>query len=294
MLEGGLWGIFIGDALSQPIHWYYSLEHLKEHYGVVDQYIRTKADIQHPDSWKYYTNIKMDTEPFDIFHDLKSYYQGPLANGYHQLLDKAENTLNMKVVESLFRSILDRQTYDQGDYLNRYLPLFLEKGRHGDTYIDMSHRYFFRTLALSNNRITQAIRGDVFSPEEHISPEKVGLLEEDDCLAGVVIILPLIVHNYSNIKENPSQFKHLLETHLWLTHPFPRLIQTCLIICDLLHTILSQPQQDELTMKGHFIETLKNLNLDNPDGFLEMLSYIENTEITDEEALKRCTMISNR
>jgi len=177
-----------------------------------------------------------------------------------------------------------------------YLPLFLEKGRHGDTYIDTSHRYFFRALALSNNRITRILRGDVqmSASEEHISPESVGLLEENDCLAGLIVMLPLIVHNYTNIKENPSQFKHLLETHLWLTHPFPILIQTCLIICDLLHTILSQPQQDESTMKGHFFETLKNLNLDNPEGFLELQSYIESTEITDEEALKRCTMISNR
>jgi hypothetical protein len=294
MLEGGLWGIFIGDALAHPIHWYYSLDLLKEHYGFVDTYITARSDVQHPDSWKYYNNLKVEFEPFDIFHDLDKYYRMPLANGYHQLLDKADNTLNIKVLQALLRSILDCKQYDQGDFLNRYISLFLEKGNHRDTYIDMSHRYFFRTLAISNNRITQTLRGDLSLSEDHISPEKVGLLEEDDCLAGLVCLLPFIVHNYSNIKENPSQFKKLLETHLWLTHPVPRLIQACLIISDLFYILVSQPSQPKMSIKNHFIESLKNLNIDNVEGFLELLSYIENSELSDEEVLMRCKMISNR
>jgi len=296
-LEGALWGIFIGDALAQPIHWYYSLDILKEHYGEIMDYVSPRSDVTHPDSWKYYQNVKVDEEPFDIFQDLKEYYNMPLANNYHQLLKKGENTLNVKVVEQLFSSILSSNQYDQGDFLNRYFKLILEKGSHNDTYLDMSHRFFFRSLATPNNRIMEYLNTKTMPEssgiQEFSSPEAVGFTEEDDCLAGIVCLLPLIVHNYSLFTENQSQFEHLLKSHLWLTHPYPRLLETSLILTQLLSRLFTNTYQID-NIQDMLYDTLKQLNSSNLEGYNELCEIIRNKDITEEEALRKCSMISNR
>jgi uncharacterized protein YutD len=293
-LEGALWGIFIGDALAQPIHWYYSLEKLKEHYGYIMDYVSPRIDVTHPDSWKYYQNIKVDEEPFDIFQNLKEYYNQPLANGYHQLLKKGENTLNIKVVEQLFSSILSSNQYDQGDFLNRYLKLHLEKGSHVDTYLDMSHRFFFRSLATPNNRIMNYQNRKNMLETEFSSPETVGFTEEDDCLAGIVFLLPLILHNYSLFTENQKEFEYLLKTHLWLTHPYPRLLQTAMILTQLLTILFTNTYEIDNNLRNVLYDTLKQLNVSNPEGYDELCDIIQNKELSDEDALKKCSMISNR
>jgi len=189
---------------------------------------------------------------------------------------------------------MECQAYSQGDFLNRYFKLFLESGSHRDTYIDMSHRYFFRTLAFPNNRITKTLRGQFSDLPEDIPPESVGLLEEDDCLAGIVSLIPLILHNIFNYKDNRAQFEQTLKSHLWLTHPYPRLIQTALILSNLLYTILIQNSPDPDTLKYLFYDTLKELNSDNIEGYNQLVSLIENKEELDEDILKKCSLISNR
>jgi len=49
-----------------------------------------------------------------------------------------------------------------------------------------------------------------------------------------------------------------------------------------------------MAMKLLFYETLKILNEENMEGYRELVDFIGNTEISDEEALKRCKLISNR
>lgn len=42
-IRGALWGLFIGDALAMPVHWYYSLHQLKQDFGCIDGYYSPKA-----------------------------------------------------------------------------------------------------------------------------------------------------------------------------------------------------------------------------------------------------------
>eukprot|EP01052_Picozoa_sp_SAG31_P043440 SAG31_NODE_7235_length_1747_cov_1.135233_1_plen_226_part_00 len=48
-LAGMLWGVFIGDALSMPAHWYYSVEALRQDYGIIRGYVAPKP--QHSTNW---------------------------------------------------------------------------------------------------------------------------------------------------------------------------------------------------------------------------------------------------
>ncbi len=38
-LTGALYGLFIGDALAMPVHWYYDTKALKRDYGLVKDYL---------------------------------------------------------------------------------------------------------------------------------------------------------------------------------------------------------------------------------------------------------------
>jgi len=62
----------------------------------------------------------------------------------------------------------------------------------------------------------------------------------------------------------------------------------------LLQAILLESEADFTAMKRLFYESLKELNKENREGYEELVELVENREIEDEDALKRCKMISNR
>ena len=37
-LSGALWGLFVGDALAMPVHWYYDLAQFREDFGYIRDY----------------------------------------------------------------------------------------------------------------------------------------------------------------------------------------------------------------------------------------------------------------
>ena len=44
-LKGSLWGIYIGDALAMPTHWYYDQSHLKRTYGQITGYVKPQDKL---------------------------------------------------------------------------------------------------------------------------------------------------------------------------------------------------------------------------------------------------------
>ena len=47
-LRGALWGMFVGDALAMPVHWYYNVAALQRDFGTLRDYQAPK-DF-HPNS----------------------------------------------------------------------------------------------------------------------------------------------------------------------------------------------------------------------------------------------------
>jgi ADP-ribosylglycohydrolase len=47
-MRGALWGMFVGDALAMPVHWYYSIATLWQDFGQIKDYQAPKA--HHPNS----------------------------------------------------------------------------------------------------------------------------------------------------------------------------------------------------------------------------------------------------
>lgn len=47
-IRGALWGMFVGDALAMPAHWYYDVAALQRDFGVIRHYRRSSGATVRP------------------------------------------------------------------------------------------------------------------------------------------------------------------------------------------------------------------------------------------------------
>ena len=59
-IKNALWGLFISDSLSMPVHWYYKREYIKKDFGKITGY--NDALHPHPESFMvvntYFPNVE--------------------------------------------------------------------------------------------------------------------------------------------------------------------------------------------------------------------------------------------
>jgi ADP-ribosylglycohydrolase len=227
--RGALYGIFIGDALAMPVHWYYNREALFRDYGRVKDFLAPRNP--HPDSVLWRSAYKALNEKGEILHDQTRYW-GQKNIHYHQFLKAGENTLNVKICRLLMESIIEKGEYRSDDFLNRYIAYMTTPGNHQDTYIEECHRHFFTNYA----------RG--------LPPDKCGV--EEKHIGGLVGIVPIVVF-YQNQPEKAgsSALKHLA-----LTHPGVKMRTSATLIIDLLLKVLNGTPLREAIMDE--ISTQKN------------------------------------
>lgn len=60
-MRGGLWGMFVGDALAMPVHWYYNIAALWQDFGQIKITRPLKRTIL-TRSWLLLTQAKLDAE----------------------------------------------------------------------------------------------------------------------------------------------------------------------------------------------------------------------------------------
>jgi len=248
-LEGGLWGGFLGDAHAMPSHWYYSVDVLKKHFppSVSDRFLCSDDVRQpHPDSWKYYKNIDCAQSPWDIFQGLGDHYTNE-GGSYHQLLQRGENTLNAKLALVLLQTVLESSEkdangkwiarYNMGEYVGRYLEMFLTPGTHLDTFISTSHRSFFLNLYSTMQALPYETPLHV-SIGEAIN-RKCPNWESDaeDCLAGLVTSLPLVFFWHSNLEDA----KRLIQQQMCITHPNKNLAIANSVLAELIAGLIQLP-----------------------------------------------------
>lgn len=189
--RGALWGMFIGDALAMPVHWYYDRAALRRDYGLVVDYIEPRNP--HPGSILWRSQYRARNERGDILREQAKFW-GQRDVHYHQFLAAGENTLNLQLAAELMESITANAGYAPADAADRYVRLMLEPGRHRDTYIEECHRNFFARYA------TGADPWHCAADDIHIG--------------GLVGLAPLVVR-YRNEPERASM---LVRQHLHLTH----------------------------------------------------------------------------
>ncbi|MEM7673958.1 MAG: ADP-ribosylglycohydrolase family protein [Verrucomicrobiota bacterium] len=170
---GAFWGMWIGDALAMPAHYYRDKDVIKHHYGLLNEY-KAPHSI-HPGSRMTRQTYAPFSSKADVVHEVKEAWSKP-GTHVHKSLRPGDSTLNLKLARCLFESMQQHGSYNEGDYIQRYLNLMLTPGAHGDTWVDESHQTFFNHYA-QGKPIT-------------------GCGDEDQTLSGVVISLPILIHGW--------------------------------------------------------------------------------------------------
>ncbi len=208
---GALWGMFVGDALAMPVHWYYDRAALEHDYGKVRDYLAPRNP--HPESYRAKASYQPVNSKAEILHDQARYW-GQSGIHYHQFLRAGENTLNLKLAAELLESLAERGHYDANDYLRRYLAFMLTPGRHRDTYVEGAHRGFFQNYARGQ---------DLFA---------CGVVDKD---IGGLVALPVLV---VGLHEDEVAARSAVRQHLSLTHRGGEIEAAAQALADLLLHVL--------------------------------------------------------
>ena len=211
-VSGALVGMFIGDALAMPVHWYYNTDALRRDYGEVREYLAPKNP--HPDSILWRSSYTPVNASADILHDQAEYW-GRKGIHYHQFLQAGENTLNLKLAGELLQHLQEGNGYSAGRWLQRFIAYLTTAGNHRDTYVEEYLRHFFTNYG----------RGMV--------PERCGR-EDEHHIGGLSLMLPLLIY-YSN---QPERAKQAAIEHLALTHGGPLMVRGGSLAADLLLAVL--------------------------------------------------------
>ena len=153
--KGAILGMYVGDALAMPVHWYYDRQALARDYGRVTGYMAPKNP--HPDSilWRSaYTPVNAKA---DILHDQARFWGRPGVH-YHQFLKAGENTLNLKLCTLLLNHLKENDGYDADAYLADYIAFMTTPGSHRDTYAGGVSPSFFQQLCV--RKAATGLRGD--------------------------------------------------------------------------------------------------------------------------------------
>ncbi len=180
-MRGALWGMFIGDALAMPVHWYYNIAALWQDFGTIRDYQAPK--VHHPNSIMALANTGKagrGSQEGDIVGSVilkgKKQHWGQANRHYHQGMQAGDNTLNLLCARVLLRSLNAVGHYDSKDFLREYIRFMTEPDRHNDTYAESYHRDFFANYA------------------QGVAPENcAGTEGHDTASMGGLVSLPLVI-----------------------------------------------------------------------------------------------------
>lgn len=226
-LRGALWGMFVGDALAMPAHWYYDVTALRRDFGVLNNYEDPKD--YHPNSILSLSSTggpgrgskEGDVIGSVIFHGKKHLWGQPNRH-YHHGLRSGDNTLNLLCVRVLLRTMSEAGCYYSADFLREYVTFMTTPGSHNDAYAESYHRQFFANYA----------RG--------VPPERCAGTENHDTasIGGLVALPPVIVA--ASRDDDPSAVDAALLAHLRLTHRSAKLERYALALGKLLPSMLRE------------------------------------------------------
>ncbi|MEO0999447.1 MAG: ADP-ribosylglycohydrolase family protein [Pseudomonadota bacterium] len=183
-IANALWGLFIGDALAMPAHWFYNRENLRAAFdGGVTGY--EDARHPHPEAFMLGMTYQPDLEgaarlsrPYDILHENARFYRtnyatfefdlsaregehgnataaAPERYHYHHGLKAGEMTVNAQLVRVLMRSVVEAGRYDPVAFLETMVAHMTTPGRNHDPYTEVFLRRWFERWT-AGAPITQA------------------------------------------------------------------------------------------------------------------------------------------
>ncbi len=239
--RAALQSMFIADALSMPVHWFYNPMDILRVFpgGITDM---QPAPAFHPSSIMSLHSTsgggrgtQDGARGREIVGEVilrgKRKFWGMSNQHYHQGMPAGENTLNAWWARTLMQTLIDANgRYDQGQYLEDYIEMMTaDPARHPDTYAESCHRGFFANL------------------ERGLAPDRCAAVTHDTpSVGGLVTILPLAISQL--LQGQPLQdTQSLCRSHLLLTHPDELLASVCDALIELIDSLLRR--RDEAAME---------------------------------------------
>ena len=174
-VRGALWGIFSGDALASPTHWYYGgFPQVQRDYGKhgitgytkpktnLSGSILNKSDPNGGGRLKFRSSNKQVSIIGDVINHGKLKYWHPTQSiHYHATLQAGENTLEVQLVRVLMKSIVANDGHFDADHFRQaYIDFMTTEGSHNDTYASTCHRMFFANLIFNQRDPTDCPDND--------------------------------------------------------------------------------------------------------------------------------------
>ena len=246
-IENAFWGLFIGDALAMPAHWYYDLEYLKKDFGAITGYV--DAPHPHPESFMvgsgYHPDLikaKVLGRPYDILHEHIRFYDtsynylslettehaGEHANAmprlderyhYHHGLKAGENTLGANLVRVLMRSVIAKGGYDPDAFLEDFISYMTTPGENRDPYCEIYIRAWFENY-------TQGVVPELCAEKQRAN-WSIG--------SHGGLIRPLVL---SLLAKEPYKGLGVAVTHQQLTHRSENVASALGVLVPLLHALV--------------------------------------------------------
>lgn len=233
--RGALWGMFVGDALAMPVHWYYTIAALQRDFGTIRDYQAPK-DF-HPNSIMALASTARSgrgSQEGDVIGGVilkgKKPHWGRPNTHYHRGMQAGDNTLNLLCVRVLIRAMNAAGRYDPADFLRDYIAFMTAPDSHNDTYAESYHRDFFAHYA----------RG--------LPPERcAGAEGHDTASIGGLVSLPPVIFATVRTGDRAALDVALL-TQLRLTHRSQKLERYARALGELLARLVEDgaPQVDTL------------------------------------------------
>jgi len=230
--------IYVADALSMPVHWYYNpLDIVKAFPGGIKKF--EAAPQMHPSSimslhsthagGRGSQNVTAEPEVVGgIILKGKRQFWGVANQHYHQGLAAGENTLNAHCARLVMRTLsANKGRYDATLFLENYIAFMTaEAPLHPDTYAESYHRGFFANLA------------------KGLPSHKCGARTHDTAsIGGLVTIAPIAISELL-IDRSLARVQALCVEHLYLTHPDKKLAEICNYFVLLIDTLLFREDED--------------------------------------------------
>ena len=248
--KAALANLFIGDALSMPVHWFYNpgdiLRQFPPH-GI--QGMETAPEV-HPSSIMALHSTSRGgrgqqgsaTRP-DVVGDVilkgKRHLWGRPNGHYHHGMQAGENTLNAWWARWVMQSMTRYGDYSAERWVGEYIEkMTADPAEHPDTYAESCHRGFFANLQSGH------------------APTKCGAVTHDTPSMGALVsVAPLALASLAT--QGLDSVQQQCRAHVWLTHPDEALMKVVdsyvLLMAELLERPVSAPCLEALASAASVI-----------------------------------------
>lgn len=243
-VTASLYSLFIGDALSMPVHWFYRTSDILRYFPPHGIKKMEAAPKDHPSSImslhstqgggrsraigaasnhsgavssdgaaKQYSGQVVG----DIILKGKAEYWGGQRMHYHHGLQAGDNTLNAYCARLMIRHLVEFGGYEKAAWLDTYINFMTaDPAQHPDTYAESYHRGFFANLKAGLN------------------PEECGAITHDTpSMGALVTVAPLAFSLFRTHSLEQSQL--ICCDHVHLTHPDVGLMKVVCAYVSVLH-----------------------------------------------------------